>query len=77
LSFLVAQAIKYVPIGDKIELNLGPDPEVIFELVPLKVWRDAIWVQLQGLNVFREVGAPGVADRRQQHGRRLGRAHAL
>jgi hypothetical protein len=60
LSFLVAQAIKYVPIGDKIELNLGADPEVIFELVPLRVWRDAIWVQLQGLNVFREVGAPGV-----------------
>jgi hypothetical protein len=60
LSFLVAQAIKYVPIGDKIELDLGPDPEVIFELVPLKVWRDAIRVQLRGLNVFREVGAPGV-----------------
>jgi hypothetical protein len=60
LSFLVAQAIKYVPIGDKIELNLGPDPEVIFELVPLKVWRDAIWMQIQGLDVFREVGAPGV-----------------
>ncbi len=60
LSFLVAQAIKYVPIGDKIELNLGPDPEVIFELVPLKVLRDAIWVQIRELNVFREVGAPGV-----------------
>ena len=60
LSFLVAQAIKYVPIGDNIELNLGPDPEVIFELVPLKVWRDAIWMRLQGFNVFREVGAPGV-----------------
>ena len=26
LSFLVAQPIKYIPIGDKIELNLGPDP---------------------------------------------------
>ena len=63
LSFLVAQAIKYVPIGDKIELNLGPDPEVIFELVPLKVWRDAIWVQVHGLNVFREVGAPGSRSR--------------
>jgi hypothetical protein len=60
LSFLVAQVIKYVPIGDKIELNLGPDPEVIFELVPLRVWRDAIWMQIQGLDVFREVGAPGV-----------------
>ena len=36
LSFLVAQQIKYVPIGDKIELNLGPDPEVLFELVKLR-----------------------------------------
>jgi hypothetical protein len=60
LSFLVAQAIKYVSIGDKIELNLGPDPEVIFELVPRRVSRDAVWVQIQGLNVFREVGTPGV-----------------
>ena len=32
LSFLASQAIKYVPIGDKIELNLGPDPEVLFDL---------------------------------------------
>ena len=40
LSFLVAQQIKYVPIGDKIELNLGADPEVIFDLVKLKTWRD-------------------------------------
>ena len=29
------QTIKYVPIGDKIELNLGADPEVIFELIKL------------------------------------------
>ncbi len=35
LSFLAAQPIKYVPIGDKIEINLGVDPEVIFELVKL------------------------------------------
>ena len=42
LSFLVAQQIKYIPIGDKIELNLGPDPEVIFQLVKLRVWRDDI-----------------------------------
>jgi hypothetical protein len=25
------EAIKYVPIGDKIELNLRADPEVIFD----------------------------------------------
>jgi len=26
LSFLAAQSVKYIPIGDKIELNLGPIP---------------------------------------------------
>jgi len=33
LAFLAQQNIKYVPIGDDIELNLGPDPEVIHEWV--------------------------------------------
>jgi hypothetical protein len=56
----VAQQIKYVPIGDKIELNLGQDPEVIFDLVKQRVWRDAIWVQIQGADVFRRVDQPGV-----------------
>jgi hypothetical protein len=61
LSFLVAQQVKYIPIGDKIELNLGPDPEVIFELIKLRTWRDNLWLRLYGLNVFKKVGAPGVA----------------
>ena len=60
LSFLVAQPVKYIPIGDKIELNLGPDPEVIFELIKLRTWRDNLWVQLHGANVFRKVGEAGV-----------------
>ena len=60
LSFLVGQAIKYVPIGDKIELNLGADPEVIFELVKLRTWRDDLWMQVNGANVFRRVDQPGV-----------------
>jgi hypothetical protein len=60
LSFLVAQPIKYIPIGDKIELNLGPDPEVIFELVKLKTRRDDIWMQIQGADVFKQVDEPGV-----------------
>ncbi|MHB8863096.1 MAG: DUF4139 domain-containing protein [Pirellulaceae bacterium] len=60
LSFLVGQQIKYVPIGDKIELNLGPDPEVIFELVKLKTWRDNLWMQIQGADVFKRVDEPGV-----------------
>jgi hypothetical protein len=60
LSFLVAQPIKYIPIGDKIELNLGPDPEVIFDLVKLRTWRDNIWMQIQGAEVFKRVDEPGV-----------------
>jgi len=60
LSFLVAQAIKYVPIGDKIELNLGTDPEVIFDLVQLRSWRDTIWLIVNGTNIYRRVDQPGV-----------------
>ena len=62
LSYLAAQTIKYVPIGDKIELNLGPDPEVIFELIKLKVSRDNIWMQLNGADVFQQVGGPIAID---------------
>ena len=60
LSFLVAQQIKYVPIGDKIELNLDQDPEVIFELVKVRTWRDDVWMQINGTDVFRRVDQPGV-----------------
>ncbi len=56
LSYLTQQAIKYVPIGDKIELNLGPDPEVIFELVKLRTFRDELWLQIHGTSEFRKVG---------------------
>ena len=60
LSFLAAQPIKYIPIGDKIELNLGPDPEVIFEWVKLRTWRTHIWMQVHGANVYRRVGRRAV-----------------
>lgn len=55
LSFLTAQTIKYIPIGDRIELNLGQDPEVIFELIKRKAWRDNIWTRLNGGSVLRRV----------------------
>jgi hypothetical protein len=61
LCFLAAQPVKYIPIGDKIELNLGPDPEVLFDLVKLHTRRDNVWLQVQGVSVFRKVGEPGVA----------------
>ena len=60
LSFLVAQPIKYVAIGDKIELNLGRDPEVIFELIKQRTWRDNLWLQVRGADVFRRADLPGV-----------------
>ena len=55
LSFLASQHVKYVPIGDKIELNLGQDPNVIFELIKLRSYRDNIWMQVHGANVFHRV----------------------
>jgi hypothetical protein len=60
LSYLTQQQIKYVPIGDKIELNLGPDPEVIFELVKLKVFRSDLWLQIRGQRTLRKIGGDGV-----------------
>jgi hypothetical protein len=58
LSYLTQQSIKYIPIGDKIELNLGADPEVVFELIKLRTFRDAIWMQNQWNNEL-SAGGPG------------------
>jgi hypothetical protein len=60
LSYLAQQPIKYVPIGDKIELNLGPDPEVIFELIKLRVLRSDLWLQIHGRTELRKIGGDGV-----------------
>ena len=56
LSYLAQQTIKYVPIGDKIELNLGVDPEVVFELVKTRAAREEIWTQIHGTDKFKLVG---------------------
>ena len=55
LSFVTAQPIKYVPIGDKIELNLGPDPEVVCEWIKRGVRREQVWMQVNGTSVYRKV----------------------
>jgi hypothetical protein len=59
LSYLTQQSVKYIPIGDKIELNLGPDPEVIFEWIKLKTHRSDIWFQVNGVNVFHKLDEQG------------------
>ncbi len=60
LSYLTQQAVKYIPIGDKIELNLGVDPEVIFELIKLRIFRSDLTLQINGTNEFRKIGGDGV-----------------
>jgi hypothetical protein len=56
LSYLAQQTIKYIPIGDKIELNLGVDPEVVFELVKTRAAREEIWLQIHGTDKFTLAG---------------------
>jgi len=60
LSYLTQQSVKYIPIGDKIELNLGPDPEVIFELIKLRSYRDNIWLQVHGTSTYKKLGGGDV-----------------
>ncbi len=55
LSYLAQEQTKYVPIGDKVEVNLGVDPEVIFELIKLRASRDNIWMRVNGVDVFKRV----------------------
>jgi hypothetical protein len=62
LSYLTQQQIKYIPIGDKIELNLGADPEVIFELLKPRISRDNLWVQINGANRYRQIGGNEVVQ---------------
>jgi len=59
LSYLTQQSVKYIPIGDKIELNLGADPNVVFELVDLRVFRDNIWGTINH-KIRRRFDQPGV-----------------
>ncbi|MCC7476296.1 MAG: DUF4139 domain-containing protein, partial [Pirellulales bacterium] len=57
LSYISQQNVKYIPIGDKLELNLGIDPEVVFELTKVRASRNHIWLQIHGTEKFQKVGA--------------------
>ncbi len=52
LSYLTAYQTKYVPIGQEIELNLGPDPQVVHERLRLRSWRDNFWFQTHRPKVY-------------------------
>lgn len=60
LSFLARQQIKYIPIGDDIEINLGQDPNVGFELITQHVFRDNIALQLRSPNIIKPLDEAGV-----------------
>ena len=52
LSYLTAYQTKYVPIGQEIELTLGPDPQVVHERLRLRSWRDNFWFQTHRPKVY-------------------------
>lgn len=56
LTYIAALPLKYTAIGAKVELNSGADPEIHFELVNLKNWRDNIWMYYRKGNLYRRVG---------------------
>ena len=56
LVYLASQTIKYVPVGDRLEVNLGVDPDVVFERETLEIWRDELWLELAKGKTYRRVG---------------------
>jgi len=56
LTYIAGLPFKYTSIGDKVELNSGVDPDVYFELVNEKNWRDNIWMHYNKGNVYRRIG---------------------
>lgn len=60
LAFLAHQSIPYIPIGEDIEINLGPDRNVIFETTSQFHFRDNFILQLGGADVLQELGKPGI-----------------
>ncbi|MEI6413463.1 MAG: hypothetical protein WCP34_04250 [Pseudomonadota bacterium] len=56
MRFLAVLPLKYVPIGDNLELNLGEDPEVVFKERHLATRRDELWMRYTQGNLYRKVG---------------------
>ncbi len=61
LSFLAVEDMDYVPVGDRVELNLGVDPRVGFELRKLQASRDNVWLRLSKGKTYRRVGDGSLA----------------
>ncbi len=56
LTYVAGLPLKYTSIGDKVELNTGADPDIYFELVNMKNWKDNIWMHYRKGNLYRRIG---------------------
>ncbi len=56
LTYIAGLPLKYTSIGDKVELNAGADPDIYFELVNMKNWKDNIWMHYRKGNLYRRIG---------------------
>jgi len=55
LRYVAAEEKKYVAIGDKCELNLGQDKDVIWELITRRTAREKLVMKMHGADVYREL----------------------
>jgi len=55
LNYLAGVTLDYTSINDKVELNTGVNPQIIFSLVNLKNWRDNIWMHYKKTNIYRKI----------------------
>ncbi|MEE9403445.1 MAG: hypothetical protein V3V20_01005 [Algisphaera sp.] len=60
LSYLATQNVPYIPVGEDIELNLGEDPNVGFELITQRTFRTDLWLRLHGARIEHRADAPGI-----------------
>ena len=56
LIFMAKQQLRYIPVGEKIELNLGADPDVIFKQENISSRRNNIWLRSNSGSHYRHVG---------------------
>ncbi len=56
LTYIAGVTLKYTSVDDKVELNTGVDPDIYFDLVTLKYWKDMIWMHYRKANVYRRIG---------------------
>ena len=78
LSYLTQQSIKYIPIGDKIELNLGADPGSRLRAdQAARLARQPLDADQRHETSSKQVGARHDRNRGQLHRRRLGRPQHL